>query len=106
MKASVIRAILAGLAGGLALALANFLTFGLLGGSRRGQTGLLFDPATQSHKVIAVYKEIEPLPYIITRPYLILAGFAVFARLAAQPEPRGNRTCHVRRRLGDWTTNR
>jgi hypothetical protein len=79
MKASVIRAILAGLAGGLALALTNFLTFGLLGGSRRGQTGLLFDPATQSHKVIAVYKEIEPLPYIITRPYLILGGFVVFA---------------------------
>jgi hypothetical protein len=79
MKASVIRAILAGLAGGLALALTNFLTFGLLGGSRRGQTGLLFDPATQSHKVIAVYKEIEPLPYIVTRPYLILAGFVVFA---------------------------
>src|SRR5262245_27894843 len=79
MKATVIRTILAGLAGGLALALTNFLTFGLLGGSRRGQTGLLFDPATQSPKVIAVYKDIEPLPVIITRPYLILAGFVVFA---------------------------
>ena len=79
MKATVIRTILAGLAGGLALALTNFLTFGLLDGSRRGQTGLLFDPATQSPKVIAVYKDIEPLPVIITRPYVILAGFVVFA---------------------------
>jgi hypothetical protein len=75
----VIRTIPAGFAGGLALALTNFLTFGLLGGSRRGQTGLLFDPATQSPKVIAVYKDIEPLPVIVTRPYLILAGFVVFA---------------------------
>ncbi len=79
MKASMRRTIPAGLAGGLALALTNFLTFGLLGGSRRGQTGLLFDPGTQSPKVIAVYKDIEPLPVIITRPYLILAGFVVFA---------------------------
>jgi hypothetical protein len=79
MKASVPRTILAGLAGGLAFALTNFLTFGLLGGSRRGQTGLLFDPATQSPKVIAVYKDIDPLPVITTRPYIILAGFVVFA---------------------------
>jgi hypothetical protein len=79
MKTSITRTVLAGLAGGLALALTNFLTFGLLGGSRRGQTGLLFDPATQSPKVIAVFKDIEPLPVIVTRPYLILAGFVVFA---------------------------
>jgi hypothetical protein len=79
VKTPIVRTLIAGAAAGLALSLVNFLTFGLLGGSHRGQTGLLFNPATQSPKVIAVYKVIEPLPFIVTRPYLILAGFVAFA---------------------------
>jgi hypothetical protein len=79
MKTPIVRTVLTGAAAGVALCLVNFLTFGLLGGSHRGQTGLLFNPATQSPKVIAVYKTIEPLPFIVTRPYLILAGFLAFA---------------------------
>jgi hypothetical protein len=79
MKATLLRTLLAGAAAGVAFSLVNFLTFGLLGGSHRGQTGLLFNPATQSAKVIAVYKTIEPLPLIVTRPYIVLAGFVVFA---------------------------
>ena len=73
------RTVLAGLAGGLAFVLGSVLTFALLGGSRRGQTGLLFDPATQSPKVIAVWKEIEPLPRIIDTPAVMLLGFFAFA---------------------------
>jgi hypothetical protein len=71
--------ILGGLAGGAAFGLALFLTFGLLGGARPGQKGLLFDPAFQSHKVIAVWKEIQPLPWLITEPGVILAGVLVLA---------------------------
>jgi hypothetical protein len=73
------RTVFAGLAGGLAFVLGSVLTFALFGGSRRGQTGLLFDPATQSPKVIAVWKEIEPLPRIIENPAIMLLGFFVFA---------------------------
>lgn len=79
MKTPIARTLIAGAAAGLALSLVNFLTFGLLGGSHPGHTGLLFNPATQSPKVIAVYKSIQPLPFIVTRPYLILAGFVAFA---------------------------
>ena len=79
MIPNVLRTIVAGLAGGLAFVLGTSLTFALLGGSRRGQTGLLFDPATQSPKVIAVWKEIEPLPRVIESPLTILSGFVLFA---------------------------
>src|SRR5262249_59197598 len=63
---------LAGLAGGAAFSVALFLTFGLLGGARVGQTGLLFNPAFQSHKVIAVWKEIQPLPWLVSAPARML----------------------------------
>jgi hypothetical protein len=73
------RTVLAGLAGGLAFVLGTFLTFAQLGGSGRGKTGLLFDPATQSPKVIAVWKEMEPLPRVLENPAVIILGFFVFA---------------------------
>jgi hypothetical protein len=72
------RRILAGLAGGLAFGVVNFFTFGLLSGSRVGQTGLLFDPSTQSAKVIAVWKEILPLPWLVTQPWVIMIGLLLF----------------------------
>ena len=77
------RTILAGLAGGVAFVLGTFLTFARFGGSGRGQTGLLFDPATQSPKVIAVWKEIEPLPQVVENPIVIVVGFLVFAMVYA-----------------------
>jgi hypothetical protein len=79
MTPSLSRTVVAGLAGGLAFIVGTSLTFALLGGSRRGQTGLLFDPATQSAKVIAAWKELEPLPRVIESPLLILGGFVLFA---------------------------
>lgn len=73
------RTVLAGLAGGLAFVLGIFVTFAQLGGSGRRKTGLLFDPATQSPKVIAVWKEIEPLPRVLETPAVIVLGFFAFA---------------------------
>jgi hypothetical protein len=72
------RTTVAGLAGGLAFVLGTFVTFRLLGGAQVGREGLLFDPDTQSSKVIAVWKEIEPLPRISETPLVILGGFVVF----------------------------
>ena len=74
---------LAGLAGGLVFAVVNFLTFGLLSGSRVGQTGLLFNPSTQSAKVIAVWKEIQPLPWLVTQPWVITIGLLLFGVIYA-----------------------
>jgi hypothetical protein len=73
------RTLVAGLAGGGASLLGTFLTFALLGGSREGETGVLFDPDTQHPKVIAAWKEIEPLPRVIEQPPVILAGMVLFA---------------------------
>jgi hypothetical protein len=73
------RTLVAGLAGGMAFLVGTFLTFALLGGSRKGETGVLFDPDTQHPKVIAAWKEIEPLPRVIEQPAVILAGMVLFA---------------------------
>jgi hypothetical protein len=77
-RPSIWRTLAAGLAGGVAFALGTFLTFAQLGGSRRGEEGLLFDPDTQSQKVIAVWKQLEPLPRVIESPAVILGGMVVF----------------------------
>jgi hypothetical protein len=93
---SITRTIAAGLGGGLGFVLGSFLTFALLSGSRRGQSGLLFDPDTQHPKVIAVWKEIEPLPRVIEQPPVILGGmmllgvaFAFVYRSVAPAWPPG-----------------
>jgi hypothetical protein len=78
MRPTIWRTFVAGIAGGAAFILGTFITFAQLGGSRRGEEGLLFDPDTQSHKVIAVWKEIEPLPRVLETPALILAGMIAF----------------------------
>jgi hypothetical protein len=77
-KPSIPRTLLAGLAGGVAFVLGTVVTFAQLAGSRRGQQGLLFDPDTQSEKVIAVWKQLEPLPRVIETPVVILGGVVVF----------------------------
>jgi hypothetical protein len=78
MNSSIVRTLGAGAAAGAAFALTNFLTFGLFAGAQIGKTGLLFDPATQSPKVIAVWKEIAPLPFIVTKPAVIIGGWILF----------------------------
>ena len=73
------RTLVAGLAGGAAFLGGTFLTFTLLAGSREGETGVLFDPDTQHPKVIAAWKEVEPLPRVIDQPAVILVGMVLFA---------------------------
>lgn len=90
------RTLAAGFAGGLAFVLGTFVTFRLLGGAQKGREGLLFDPDSQHPKVIAVWKEIEPLPRVIDTPPIILGGmiafglaFAFVYRSVAAAWPRG-----------------
>jgi hypothetical protein len=78
-RQTLVRTVIAGVAGGLAFLLGTFLTFALFGGSREGETGILFDPDTQHPKVIAAWKDIEPLPRVIDQPATILAGMVLFA---------------------------
>ncbi len=69
------KTILAGLAGGAAMNLSMFLTFRVLGlGLHNG--GILLDPAIQSPKLIAVWTELEPIPRVVTHPFLM--GIGVF----------------------------
>jgi hypothetical protein len=77
-KPSIPRTLLAGLAGGVAFVLGTHITFAQLSGSRRGKEGLRFDPDTQSHKVIAVWKQLERLPRVIETPVVILGGMVAF----------------------------
>jgi hypothetical protein len=77
-KPSIWRTLVAGLAGGVAFVLGTVVTFAQLAGSRRGEEGLLFDPDTQSAKVIAVWKQLEPLPRVIETPAVILVGMVAF----------------------------
>jgi hypothetical protein len=79
MGPTVLRTLFGGLGAFVAFVVALSLTFALFGGSRRGQTGLLFDPETQRAKLIAVWKEIEPLPLLIEKPIPIFAGYLAFA---------------------------
>jgi hypothetical protein len=73
-RPSITRTVVAGLGGGLGFGLGSFLTFAHLSGWRRGDTVLLFDPDTQHPTAIAVGNEIEPLPWVIGRPPVILGG--------------------------------
>src|SRR5258707_7490905 len=75
---TLLRTLMGGLACFAAFVLGLFFTFARFGGSRRGQTGLLFNPTTQSAKLIAVWKEIEPLPLLVSSPSLMFAGYLAF----------------------------
>ena len=107
--ASVTRTVAAGGAGGLAFVLGTLLTFGLLGGSRGGHQGLLFDPGTQHPKVITVWKVLEPLPRITETPAVILAGLLAFGigyaflyRSIAPAWPRGLQRRSLRLAVVGW----
>lgn len=72
------RTILAGLLGGVTLVTGMLLTFRLLGFGWNGG-GVLLDPAIQSHKLILVWTEIQPLPLIISNPVPIVFGLILFS---------------------------
>ena len=77
MNTSTSKALLAGLAGGLALNLAMVLTFRLIGFGWNGG-GILLDPAIQSPKLIAVWTQSEPIPLVVSRPAPIVIGLMLF----------------------------
>jgi hypothetical protein len=83
MKNTWINRAATGVLGGLTFAVVNYLTFGLFSGSRAGETGLLFDPSSQSAKVIAVWKDIQPLPWLVTQPWIIAIGLVFFGIIYA-----------------------
>ena len=68
-----LRVGLAGVLAGLVFFALSVLTFYVLG----VLPGLLFNPAFQGTKVIAVVQEIEPAPLLQRAPHLVLAGWAV-----------------------------
>lgn len=77
MTTAVSRTLLAGLAGGLALNLSMLLTFRLIGFGWNGG-GILLDPSIQSHKLVAVWTQIEPIPLVVSRPAPIVIGLILF----------------------------
>jgi len=77
MKSSFFKTLFAGLAGGAALNLAMLLTFRLFGFGWNGG-GILLDPSIQSHKLIAVWTQMEPIPLIVSYPAPIIAGLFLF----------------------------
>ena len=77
MNRYVSKTLLAGLAGGVALNLTMFLTFRVLGFGWKGD-GILLDPSFQSHKLIAVWTQIEPIPKVVSDPLPILLGLFLF----------------------------
>ena len=71
------KTVLAGVAGGLAMNVAMFLTFRLLGFGWKGG-GILLDPTLQSPKLIDVWTRLEPLPLVVSHPLIIITGLILF----------------------------
>lgn len=78
MKASLGRALLAGVLGGIAMNAAMFLTFRLIGFGLQGE-GVLLSSPLQSEKLVAVWTRLEPLPLVVERPLVIVSGLMLFA---------------------------
>jgi len=76
------KIILAGLAGGGAMNLAMLLTFRTIGFGWDGK-GILLTSPMQSHKLIAVWTEIEPLPLVVNTPLPVIAGMLLFGVMHA-----------------------
>ncbi len=78
MKSNLKRIIFAGIAGGLALNIAMLLTFRLLGFGWQGN-GILLNPSIQSPKLIAVWTQLQPIPLVISKPFIIFTGLVIFS---------------------------
>jgi hypothetical protein len=76
--ASMVRTIIAGLAGGLAMNLVMLLTFRAIGFGWNGG-GILLASPSQSPKLVAVWTKLEPLPLIVVKPAPIVGGLVLFA---------------------------
>jgi hypothetical protein len=71
-----IRAVAAGILGGLAASLVIFILFRLIGFE---YWGILVDPQYQSPKLIMVWTELEPIPVAINHPEIMTLGFVALA---------------------------
>jgi hypothetical protein len=71
------KIIVAGLSGGTAMNLAMLLTFRTIGFGWDGR-GILLSSPIQSHKLIAVWTQIEPLPLVVNTPLPIIVGMLFF----------------------------
>ncbi len=78
MEINLKRIILAGIAGGLALNITMLITFRLLGFGWQGN-GILLNPSIQSPKLIAVWTQLQPIPLVISKPFVIFTGLIIFA---------------------------
>ncbi|MBI5249663.1 MAG: hypothetical protein HY912_09225 [Desulfomonile tiedjei] len=73
----MMKTIVAGLAGGMAMNLAMLFTFRMIGFGWNGG-GILLDPTVQSQKLIAVWTSLEPLPRVVVNPVPIVVGLMLF----------------------------
>ncbi|PCI21307.1 hypothetical protein COB64_00285 [Candidatus Wolfebacteria bacterium] len=72
------RTIIAGIISGIAVNIAGFFTFALLG-MGLNFNGILLRPGLQNEKIIAVWKTLEPLPLAVTAPVVIALGYLLLA---------------------------
>jgi hypothetical protein len=73
----MLKTIVAGIAGGMAMNLAMLLTFRGIGFGWNGD-GILLTSPIQSQKLIAVWTELEPLPLVVASPAPIILGMVLF----------------------------
>jgi len=73
----MLKTIVAGVAGGMAMNLAMLLTFRGIGFGWNGD-GILLTSPIQSQKLIAVWTELEPLPLVVVSPAPIVLGMMLF----------------------------
>jgi hypothetical protein len=76
-KPPVIRTLVAGIAGGMAMNLAILMTFRAIGFGWDGG-GILLTSPIQSPKLVAVWTQLEPLPLIVANPFPIIIGLVFF----------------------------
>ena len=75
-----IRAVAAGILGGLAASLLIFILFRLIGFQ---YWGILVNPQYQSPKLIKVWTELEPIPLAVNHPEIMTLGFIVLGVIHA-----------------------
>ncbi len=73
----MLKTIVAGIAGGMAMNLAMLLTFRGIGFGWNGD-GILLTASMQSQKLIAVWTTLEPLPLVVASPVPIIIGIVLF----------------------------
>jgi len=73
----MLKTLVAGTAGGMAMNLAMLLTFRGIGFGWNGD-GILLTSPMQSQKLIAVWTTLEPLPLVAFNPAPIIVGMVLF----------------------------